>query len=547
MAALQNRGLSANLVGAFRHDLTASIVVFLVALPLCMGIAVASGVSPAAGLVTGIVGGIVVGLIGGSPMSVSGPAAGLSVLVFERLQNYEQAFGAERALALLGVTVVLAGLIQIIAGVARVGQWFRAVSPAVVHGMLAGIGVLIMASQIHVMVHDSPRANGLTNLLSIPEAIRKGILPFDWSVHHKAAYTGLLTIATILLWPVIGRGRLKVIPAALIAVLVGTLAADLLKLPIDRIAVPNTIRSAINIPAWEVITFGLTQRAVILGALAMAMIASAETLLCAVAVDKMHTGPRTKFDRELVAQGIGNMLCGILGGLPMTAVIVRSAANVNAGAKTRRSAILHGVWLLLAVSQLPWLLAHIPAAVLAAVLVYTGIKLVDIKGLRELWHVSRGEAAIYIATMVIIVSFDLLMGVMTGVVLALMKLLYTFSHLKVEVRVSPDTHRSDMILVGAATFVRLPKLAAAMEQIPADHELHVHIEGLTYVDHACLELFMTWEKQHEATGGLLAIDWENFAARFRAVAVLANIPAMDELGDGPKRERRESRGTPLGV
>ncbi len=547
MAAPQNRGLSADLVGALRHDLTASIVVFLVALPLCMGIAVASGVSPAAGLVTGIVGGIVVGLIGGSPMSVSGPAAGLSVLVFERLQNYEQAFGAERALALLGVTVVLAGLIQVIAGIARVGQWFRAVSPAVVHGMLAGIGVLIMASQIHVMVHDSPRPNGLTNLLSIPEAFRKGIVPFDWSVHHKAAYTGLLTIATILVWPAIGRGRLKSVPAALVAVVVGTLAAVVLKLPIDRISVPSSIRAAINIPPWEIVMFGLTQRAVILGALAMAMIASAETLLCAVAVDKMHSGPRTKFDRELIAQGIGNMTCGMLGGLPMTAVIVRSAANVNAGAKTRLSPILHGVWLLLAVSLLPWLLQHIPAAVLAAVLVYTGIKLVDVKGLRELWHVSRGEAAIYIATMVIIVSYDLLMGVMAGVVLALMKLLYTFSHLKVEVRVSPGTRRSDMILVGAATFVRLPKLAAAMEQVPPDHELHVHIEGLTYVDHACLDLFMTWEKQHEATGGRLAIDWENFAARFREVAVPSNVPTIEDLEDDEERGRRGARKEPLGV
>ncbi len=542
MATPLNHGKSASFADALRHDFASSIVVFLVALPLCMGIAVASGVSPAAGLVTGIVGGIVVGLIGGSPMSVSGPAAGLSVLVFERLENYRQTFGEERALALLGVTVLLAGAIQVAAGAARVGQWFRAVSPAVVHGMLAGIGVLIMASQIHVMVHDSPRPSGLANLLSIPEAIRKGILPFDWSVHHKAAYTGLLTIATILLWPVIGRGRLKVIPAALIAVLVGTVAADLLKLPIDRIAVPNTIRSAINIPAWEIITFGLTQRAVILGALAMALIASAETLLCAVAVDKMHTGPRTKFDRELFSQGIGNMTCGILGGLPMTAVIVRSAANVNAGAKTRRSAILHGVWLLLAVSQLPWLLAHIPAAVLAAILVYTGIKLVNIKGLRELWHVSRGEAAIYVATMAIIVSFDLLIGVMTGVVLALLKLLYTFSHLKVEGRRSPDANRTDMVLSGAATFIRLPKLAAALEEIPPNHELHVHFEELTYVDHACLDLFISWEKQHEAVGGRLVIDWENFTARFRQVT-LAAPNGHDDDDSEPEAQPKPKRAT----
>ena len=207
-----------------RHDLLSSVVVFLVALPLCLGIAIASGAPPAAGLITGIVGGIVVGAFSGCPLQVSGPAAGLAVLVYEIVQK--QGFGK------LGIVVLIAGILQIAAGLLKAGQIFRAISPSVIFGMLAGIGVLIFGAQFHVMVDDQPRASGLKNLMSIPESIMKGLVPVDGSVHHIAAYVGVGTILILILWTQFAPARVKWIPGALVAVAFATAVSALLSLPI---------------------------------------------------------------------------------------------------------------------------------------------------------------------------------------------------------------------------------------------------------------------------------------------------------------------------
>lgn len=493
---------------AWRQDLVASIVVFLVALPLCMGIAIASGAPPAAGLITGIVGGLIVALMAGSPLQVSGPAAGLAVIVWELIQSH--------GMATLGVIVLLAGVIQLIAGAARLGQWFRAVSPAVIQGMLAGIGILIFASQFHVMVDDSPRGSGLMNLATIPVAIWKGIFPLDGSVHHQAAAIGLLTIVSIVLWQLFSPRKLKVIPAPLVAVIIATIAASAFGLEIRRIDVPSNLLSAVTLPGFDVL--GSIDGSIILAALAMALVASAETLLCATAVDQLHSGPRTKYDKELAAQGVGNMICGFLGALPMTGVIVRSSANVEAGGKTRLSAFLHGVWLLVFVAALPFVLRMIPTACLAALLVYTGYRLVNVAAIKKLATYGRGELGIYAATVIGVVTIDLLSGVLIGVGLALVKLLYTFSHLTIRTETSPDGGRTTLHLEGAATMLALPKLAKALEEVPGSTELHARIDQLDYIDHACLNLLMDWERQHQATGGQLVVDWEELTGRFRPPA-----------------------------
>ncbi len=488
----------------WRQDLLASVVVFLVALPLCMGIAIASGVPAAAGLITGIVGGLVVALLAGAPLQVSGPAAGLSVIVWELVQAH--------GIVALGLIVMVAGAAQLLAGVLRLGQWFRAVSPAVIHGMLAGIGVLIFASQFHVMVDDAPRGNGLQNLISIPQAIIKGLIPADGSIHFQAAMIGIVTLLTIIAWRWV-PGRLKVIPAPLAAVIVATVAAVVSGVGIARVSVPSNLMDAVQLPQWsQVPEMGWT---LLSAGLALAFVASAETLLCATAVDKMHDGPRTRYDKELRAQGVGNLVCGFLGALPMTGVIIRSSANVDAGGKTRASAFLHGVWLLIFVAALPFVLEMIPVAALAAVLVFTGYKLVNVAAIRQLASYGKGEVAIYFATMATIVSFDLLSGVVLGIVLSLAKLLYTFSHLDIETKEREGESRIDMYLHGSATVVRLPKLASALETVPTNTDVHVHLESLDYIDHACLDLMANWEKQHTMTGGRLYIDWESLEARFR--------------------------------
>jgi len=635
------------LLSAPKQDFLASIVVFLVALPLCMGIAIASGVPVAAGLITGIVGGLVVGWIAGAPLQVSGPAAGLTVIVYDLVQHH--------GLEVLGMAVLIGGALQLIAGVLGYGRWFRAVSPAVIHGMLAGIGVLILASQFHVMVDDTPKGSGIRNLISIPEAIQKGLpmpelgtveqrssqrdllqqfgalheqqvqlrelaaerlpampadadqddaaQPPETSVvdpaqlerltakqrdlsdqldvlverldtqgvspavrdpaelklatdqsqeqarialadlrqgnsdgvrasqanlqhaletvlvelknHDWAAKIGLLTILALVFWNAGVPKRLKMVPAPLAAVVIATAATAVLKLPVLYVEVPDNLWTEIHFPSLSVLR-SVPLGVVFQAGVVLAVVASAETLLCATAVDQMQAGTRTNYDKELTAQGVGNMICGLLGALPMTGVIVRSSANVEAGAKTRLSTILHGTWLLLFVSLLALLLRMIPTAALAAMLVYTGYKLINFKAIRELREYGWGEVVIYAATLTAIVCTDLLTGVLTGVALSAAKLLHKFSHLKSHLDVQQDDRSAVLKLVGAATFIRLPRLADALERVPDGFELHVDFDRLTYIDHACLDLLMNWAKQHEGSGGTLVIDWESLHADFHS-------------------------------
>jgi MFS superfamily sulfate permease-like transporter len=485
-----------NLFASFGKDFFASVVVFLVALPLCMGIAIASGVPPAIGLITGIVGGIIVGAMAGSPLQVSGPAAGLSVLVFEIVQQH--------GLPTLGVIVLLAGLMQIAMGALKLGSWFRAISPAVVQGMLAGIGVLIIASQLHVVVDDAPRGSGLANLLAIPEAFWKGVMPLDGSTHHLAAGIGLLAVAIMIGWSYLPK-KFKLVPAPLVAVVVATIVAAVWQLPIKNVSVPANLLSAVQLPTLEGVS-GMLNASVFGAALAIAVIASAETLLSAVAVDRMHTGPRTQFNRELLAQGVGNTICGLLGALPMTGVIVRSSANVAAGAQTRKSAVMHGVWILAAVAALPFVLNLIPTTALAAILVYSGFKLISPSTIRELAKYGKAEVGIYAVTLAAIVATNLLEGVLIGLGLSLLKLIYTFSHLDAHLR--DENGVTTLTLEGSATFVRLPKLAAALDAVPPGTRLHINLEGLAHVDHACLDLLANWREQHAATGGEMFVDWD---------------------------------------
>lgn len=489
----------------FTKDLLASFVVFLVALPLCMGIAIASGVPPALGLITGIVGGVVVGSISGSPFQVSGPAAGLAVIVAELVRDY--------GIEMLGPVLLLAGVFQFIAGSLKLGQMFRAMSPAVIYGMLSGIGILILISQFHVMIDDQPQAHGIENLLAIPSSINKAFFPPDGSSHQIAALIGLLTIVAMILWDRFRPGRLRLLPGALMGVVMATGIANILQLPIQYVDVPANLFEEIQIPTLSSF-LGLFRAPLILDAIAVAFIASAESLLSAVAVDRLHTGARTNFDRELAAQGIGNIACGFLGALPMTGVIVRSSVNVEAGARSRLSAILHGIWLLLLVAAAPALLSLVPTASLAGILVLTGYKLIEIEHIRKLRQYGRFTLVIFAATLVGIVATDLLTGVLIGIILTTIAVVYRVSRLQIRLEPS-ENQRIDLYLEGAATFIRLPGLATVLEQIPAGTELHVHLDRLAYIDHTCLDLFSMWAEQQEQQGSQLVLEWDRLVKRYR--------------------------------
>jgi MFS superfamily sulfate permease-like transporter len=508
------------------QDLLASVVVFLVALPLCMGIAIASGVPPVAGLITGIIGGLVVGAFSGCPLQVSGPAAGLAVIVFELVQKH--------GFAGLAPIIVLAGVLQLAAGALRVGQLFRAMAPAVIYGMLAGIGVLIFAAQFHVMVDDKPRENGIQNLLSIPSAIGKGIFPVDGGSHHIAAMLGLTTIVILFGWSKFAPKRVKWIPGALVAVLVATVAAKVLAMPVRYVSLPDNLFSAISLPTPSQFS-GIFNVEILVAALTLAFVASAETLLSAAAVDQMHDGPRTNYDRELLSQGVGNMLAGALGGLPMTGVIVRSATNVAAGAKTRRSAMLHGLWLLVFVAALPWVLRMVPTASLAAVLVFTGYKLVNPKDVRNLRRYGLAPVAIYAITVITIVSTDLLTGIIVGIVCSVAKVLYALSHLEVRVLRDATRNRVDVELLGAATFIRLPKLVDALESIPTGVETHIHLDRLTYIDHAGMDAIANWEKQRNSrNSSRVVIERDELMTKYQERNRFGAVPAAAAAAAGSR-------------
>lgn len=493
-------GISRPSLEAAPRDFAASIVVFLVAMPLCMGIAIASGVPPEKGLITGIIGGIVVGMLAGSPLQVSGPAAGLAVIVFELVRDF--------GLAALGPILILAGAIQVAAGVLKVGGWFRAISPAVVHGMLAGIGVLIVVGQFHVLFDAKPLPNGLSNLTAMPGRLL-GLTPDNsWIAAELAFGVGLATIGGMLAWEKWRPERLKLVPGALIGVLLGTLTAFVLGLPVARVDVPSNIASAIVPPTGLLAT--LSNPAILIAAVAIAFIASAETLLSAAAVDKMHNGVRTDYNKELRAQGVGNLLCGAAGALPMTGVIVRSSANVQAGAMTRASAIMHGIWILAFVAALPWVLREIPMASLAAVLVVTGWRLVHIGHVTSLLK-SYGvlPALIWAATLITVVSVDLLTGVLVGIGLSLIELIPHVRRLKLRVHSAWDGDGHAIRLDGVASFLTLPKLSAALEDAPPSSAVELDVSRLVGIDHTSAEMVRDWYRRRKSAGAAVSITGAN--------------------------------------
>lgn len=480
----------------FTRDFTASIVVFLVAMPLCMGIAIASGVPPEKGLITGIIGGIIVGAFAGSPLQVSGPAAGLAVIVFEIVRD--------QGLSALGPILILAGLIQVAAGVFKLGGWFRAISPAVVHGMLAGIGLLIVLGQFHVLFDAKPLPGGIDNLLAMPGRLL-GLAPGGQGGAIAAFAIGILTIVSMLGWEKLRPQSMRLVPGALVGVVVATLAAWGLSLDVIRVDVPESITGAVTLPGSEILA-QFAQPTIIITAIAIAFIASAETLLSAAAVDRMHNGVRTNYNKELRAQGLGNLLCGVAGALPMTGVIVRSSANVQAGAVTRLSAVLHGVWILGFVALLPWLLREIPMAALAGVLVVTGARLVSLVHVRHLFHrYGPLPALVWAGTFIMIVATDLLTGVLVGLALSLIELLPHATKLKLGIDERREDDMHEIVLDGTATFIMLPKLTAALDRVTGPQGLRLNVERLRHIDHVCAEMLAEWIQRRREAGHVVEL------------------------------------------
>ncbi|MEU5208453.1 SulP family inorganic anion transporter [Streptomyces sp. NPDC020742] len=466
-----------------RADVTASLVVFLVAVPLCVGVAVASGVPAELGLVTGVVGGLLTGLLPGSSLQVSGPAAGLTVLVFEAVKEY--------GIGALGALVLAAGVLQLAMGALKLGRWFRAISVAVVQGMLAGIGLVLIAGQLYALTDAKAPGTGLANIGSLPSLVVDTV---GSATALSALGVGVGTIAVLVLWPR-WRAAARLLPAPLAAVALATTTVWALDLPIARVQVSGLL-DAIQPPGLADLG-RLTEIGVLGTVVAFALIASAESLFSAAAVDRLHDGPKTDYDKELMAQGAGNAVCGVLGALPMTAVIVRSAANVQAGAQTKASRVLHGLWLLVFAAAFPTALGVVPVAALAGILVHAGWKLMPLRELRPLWREHRGEAVVLTVTALAIVTVNMFEGVLIGLLLAVAKTAWETSHVHLEVR-TPERMEEPVLVraVGNATFLRLPKILDQLDALPADRDVELDLSGLRHLDHACGAALSNWAEQH---------------------------------------------------
>lgn len=347
------------------------------ALPLSLGIAVASDAPVLAGLISAIIGGIVAGALGGSALQVSGPAAGLTVVVAGLIAQF--------GFAVTCAITAAAGVLQVLFGLSRVARAALAISPVVVHAMLAGIGITIALQQLHVLLGGESASSAWENLAALPEALLH--------TNPASALLGVLVIALIIGWQRM-PGPAGRVPGPLIAIVGVTLLSVLLPMDTVRISLDASLLDAVQLPALPDGNWG----AVALGVLTVALIASVESLLSAVAVDRMHTGPRANFNREMVGQGSANMVAGMLGGLPITGVIVRSSTNVIAGARSRASAILHGVWILLFALPFCALIEQIPTAALAGLLIVIGARLVKPADI----HTARrtGNVSVYLVTVV---------------------------------------------------------------------------------------------------------------------------------------------------
>lgn len=470
-----------------KKDFLASIVVFLVALPLCMGISIASGAPPILGLLSGIIGGIVVGFFSGSPLQVSGPAAGLAVMIFEFINK----FGIE-ALAPMGVIV---GLSQLIVYKLKLAEYFKAISPALIKGLLSGIGLLILASQIHVAFDANPIGSGLQNIVHIPNSFYKFVI-LEGS-GQAPMIIALVTLISIILWQKFSGKIGKIIPGPLFAILLVTIASAALNIELKFINFSENLLNEMNFISLK--SFTSINVNLIVSAVAIAFVASAETLLSVAAVDKISGRGASDYNKEIMAQGLGNMLAGFVGALPITGVIVRSSANVETGGSSRYSAIFHGIWLFALVFFFSNLLSYIPVSALAGILLFVGWKLLDIPSIPKLIQKNKAEALIYFVTFGLIVTVDLLTGVVAGFVTSVFVLAHKLQNLEIEV--TEKDEEISIQLKGTASFLSVPKISEQLAKGKMDKKVTVCIKHLNYMDWAVEEQINQWKDIHEKSGG----------------------------------------------
>lgn len=485
-----------NFMANLKYDLPAGVVVFLIAVPLCLGIALASGAPLFSGMIAGIVGGIVIGFMSNSHTSVSGPAAGLTAVVLVAIQQLG-------TFEVFLMAVLLAGFFQIVLGYARAGTIANFFPSSVIKGMLTAIGIIIILKQIpHALGYDKTaegdesflQAGGGNTFSSIWDSITQFI-------HPGATLASLMAIGILLLWekPAVKK-RVGMIPGALVAVIASVLLNEVFKMAGGSWAIYPEHLVSIPVPQDAGAFFGQftfpdfsqwKNPQVYTVALTICAVASVETLLCIEAVDKVDPYKRTTNpNKELQAQGVGNIISGLIGGLPVTSVIVRGSANVNAGSRSKMATISHGVLILVCVALIPGILNLIPLAALAAVLILTGYKLAKVSIFKEMWANGKYQWWPFIITVVAVVFTDLLTGVGIGLAASAfailrgnMKNAYFFH--------KEEYHKGDLIhirLSQEVSFLNKASIKLTFEHLPENSHVLIDASDTAYIDFDVLEI-----------------------------------------------------------
>ncbi len=547
----------------FGHDLMAGLVVYVVALPLCLGIALASDAPLASGLIAGVLGGILVGALSGSHISVSGPAAGLTAVVASQIA----ALGSFSAFLM---AVVIGGIVQVGLGIARAGFIASFFPSSVIKGLLAAIGVILVLKQIpHVLGHDTDVEGEMAFVQPDGENSFTELVASFFHIQPGAAMIGLLSIALMIGWGRIKPLKNSLIPVPLVVVAVGMALDWLLRMLGSRwvlgnahlvqVPVSDSPQAALQLltfPDWS--QFG--NPAIYMAGLTLAIVASLETLLNLDAVDKIDPEQRySPPNRELIAQGVGNMFAGLLGGIPMTSVIVRSSVNIHAGGKTKLSAMVHGVLLLISVLFIPRLLNSIPISALAAILLMTGFKLATPALFRQMWVAGRQQFAPFIATVIVIVFTDLLTGVLVGLGVAIAFILW--SSFRTPMRTFLERHISNDVLrveLGSQVgFFNRASLNKVLSEIPRGGHVLLDARNTDYIDPDILDLIYDFKSNMAPAHGVrlsmlgFADNYPQLSDRIRFVdhathalqASLSPDAVLDLLKRGNERFLRGERLT----
>ena len=478
-----------------KTDLLSGMVVFLVALPLCLGIAVASGAPPFAGIICGVIAGLVVGSLSGSHVSVSGPAAGLIAIVLAAITD----LGYEVFL----VAVVIAGAIQLTLGFLRAGTISSYFPTSVIEGMLVAIGIIIIKKEIpHAIGYDKAHEG---DFFSLEKGSETGFFTeIINSINYAHLGAIIVTVVSIAILVAFNKvsflKKIKVIPGALAVVVVGIILNEIFKATGSSLAISQehlvTLPTASSFSEFigqftnPDFTAFASSKVWLVGA-TIAIVASIETLLCLEASDKMDPLKRfSSSNKELKAQGVGNILSGLVGGLPMTSVIVRTTANINAGARTRMSAVAHGLFLLVTILTIPWLLNKIPMACLAAILIMIGLRLASPKVFKHMWKAGKYQFIPFMATVLAVVLTDLLKGVGIGLAVSIifilkgnMRLAYFF---KKEKHHEGETIHID--LAQEVSFLNKAAIKQTLAHLPSNSKVVIDAANTVYIDYDVLEL-----------------------------------------------------------